>query len=419
MVMTTAAVIGAAGCSKQEGPGTRAGGPESQSIEVQFTPVKAIQVERTIPIEGTLMAVEEARISSEVSGFVESLDVDLGDIVKQGQVLVIVNPREFQLNVDKAEASLRQTEAQLGNLGGQDHDPKDDTQRTMVRQAKANLDDAATNLAQAEKLREQGLISQQELNTAQTKFKVQEALYQGALESVHGLRATLQERRASLELARKKLVDTQIRASIDGMAKERLISKGDYIRENTPVITIVRMNPLRVRLSLPEKYAGQVKEEMPVRFNVEAYTGEIFSGRIVNLSPTIDPATRTFIAEADVANPDMRLKPGFFLKGWVITDPNAVTLAIPREALVTYAGVKKVFLLNGDKIHESQVQPGIEKDDWIEIITGVKEGDKVAVSSINHLAEGVRVHEAGAAKSGEPAEPGPGDPPRKRRPAGS
>lgn len=385
-------------------------------MDVRFVPVRTLSVERTISIEGTLLAVDEARISSEVSGFVESVEADLGDLVKQGQTLVSIDPREFQLNVEKAEASLRQTEAQLGNLTGQDADGGDDTKRTMVRQAKANLDDATTNLAQAEKLRQQGLISQQEFNTAQTKYRVQEALYQGALESVQGLRATLQERRATLELAKKKLIDTRIRASISGMVKDRLISKGDYIRENTPVMVVVRMNPLRLRLSLPEKYAGQVKEDMPVRFNVEAYPNDTFSGRIINLSPSIDPQTRTFIAEADVANHDIRLKPGFFIKGWVVTDPNAAVLAVPQEALIIFAGVKKLFLLDGDKVRESLVQTGTQREKWIEVVSGVTAEDKIAVSNLIRLAEGVRVREAGPEENTpRPGSPSPGGPPRKRK----
>jgi membrane fusion protein (multidrug efflux system) len=156
---------------------------------------------------------------------------------------------------------------------------------------------------------------------------------------------------------------------------------------------------------------------MPVRLSVEAYPSDIFSGGIVNLSPSIDPQTRTFIVEADVTNNDLRLKPGFFIKGWVITDPNAQVLAVPQESLVIFAGVKKVFLLNGDRIRESLVQTGSPRDTWVEIVSGVTADDKVAVSSLIRLAEGVRVREAGIAeKSSEEGAPAPAKaPPRKSR----
>lgn len=383
-------LILAAGCkgASQENRQQRPGRVEA--VEVQFAPVEAITVERTIPMEGTLLAVEEARISCEVSGFVESAEADLGNLVRQGQVLVSINPKEFQLNVDRAEASLRQTEAQLGGATGPD---ADDNSRTLVRQAKANLDDAATNLAQVEQLRHQGLISQQELNSAQTKYKVMEALHQGALEGIQGLRATLQERRAALELAKKKLADTRIRASIAGMVKEKLVSKGDYLRENTPVMIVVRMDPLRLRLALSEKYASQVRLAMPVRFAVEAYADELFTGKITNLSPSVDPQTRTFTVEAVVSNSSLKLKPGFFVKGWVVTDPTATALAVPQEAVVSFAGVKKVFLLDGKKAKESLVQTGVVQGRLMEILTGVKTGDKVAVTSLSRLADGILVHE--------------------------
>ena len=140
----------------------------------------------------------------------------------------------------------------------------------------ANRDDAQAQLRRAQRLRSQNLLSQADLDTAETRVKVTEANYQAALETVQSLKATLQERRQAVELAQKKLNDTDIRASVAGQVSERLVQQGEYIRENTPVVTIVQMNPLKVKTAIQERYAGLVRPGLPVEFAVESAPGQKF-----------------------------------------------------------------------------------------------------------------------------------------------
>ena len=134
-------------------------------------------------------------------------------------------------------------------------------------------------------------------------MKVAEAAYQSALETVRSLKASLQDRRAAYELAQKKLNDAVIRAPVAGAVSERLVQPGEFIKEDTPVITLVQMDPLKLSTAAQERYAGAIKPGMPVQFSVESFPDETFRGRIVSVSPAVDQATRTFAVEAELPNP--------------------------------------------------------------------------------------------------------------------
>ena len=181
-------------------------------------------------------------------------------------MVVKLDPRELELALQRAQSQLRQTEAQLGIDGVRVKEPLPDEQISSIRMAIANRDDAQAQLRRAQRLKAQNLLSQADLDTAETRVKVTEANYQSAVETVQSLKATLQERRQAVELAEKKLNDTDIRASVAGQVAERLVQQGEYIRENTPVVTIVQMNPLKVKTAIQERYAGLVRAGLLVEF---------------------------------------------------------------------------------------------------------------------------------------------------------
>ena len=158
---------------------------------------------------------------------------------------------------DNEQQILRQIEAQLGvdSNGGQ---PPADEQIAAVRQAAATRDDARSAFARAEQLNGRGLLPKADRDTAETRMKVAEASYQATLDTYRGLKASLQDRRAAFDLSQKKLNDATIRAPLDGVIAERVIQPGEFIRENTPVVTIVRVHPLKLRTAVQERHAGQI-----------------------------------------------------------------------------------------------------------------------------------------------------------------
>jgi multidrug resistance efflux pump len=268
-----------AGMGAGKSGGRRSAGAVS-AVQVQATNVQRISIQREVDLAGSLISSDQAKVSSEVGGVVRQVLVELGQEVSVGQVVVKLDPRELNLALERARSQLRQTEAQLGIDGVHVKEPPPDEQISSVRLAMANRDDALAQLRRAQRLRSQNLLPQADLDTAETKVKVTEANFQTALENVQSLKATLQDRRHAVELAQKKLNDTNIKSSISGQIAERFVHQGEFIREDTPVVSVVRMNPLKVQTAIQERYAGIVIPGLPVEFSVESAPGRKFSGKV-------------------------------------------------------------------------------------------------------------------------------------------
>ena len=220
-----------------------------------------MSIERHADLSGTLVSPDQAKVSSEVAGIVREVPVQLGTEVRAGDALVRLEPRELALALERADSALKQVEAQLGSPAATANRSLPDEQVATVRQAMANRDDAKNAYDRAEQLNGRGLISKVDRDTADTRLKVMEANYQAALDNVRALRATLQDRRASYDLAVKKLNDAVIKAPVAGSVSERLVQPGEFIRENTQVVTIVQMNPLKLRTS----HSGKIRRDRFVR----------------------------------------------------------------------------------------------------------------------------------------------------------
>ena len=367
------------------------GGRGGAAISIDTTTLQRISIQRQVDLSGTLLSPDQARVSSEVGGIILDVPVQLGSEVRPRDILVRLDTRELQLAVDRAESALRQVEAQLGIDRGQDKQPPADDQIASIRQAIANRDDARNAFKRAEQLHGRGLMSQVDYDTSETRLKVAEANYQAAVDSIRSLKASLQDRRAAFELAQKKLNDAVVRAPVAGSIAERLVQPGEYIRENTPVATIVQMNPLKLKTAIQERHAGLIRGGQTVEFFVEAFPDRKFIGKIAYVSPAVDQTTRTFPVEAIVDNPDRVLKPGFFARGTALTKVDANVLAVPETAISTLAGVSTVYVIEHDKARQQQVSLGARQDRLVEIVAGLKGDETLATTNLNQLATGVAV----------------------------
>lgn len=390
-----AAALAAAGCNRASGEaaggGGRGGRGGAGAIHVDTAPLQRISIERRVDLSGTLVSPDQARVSSEVAGVVKDVNVQLGTEVRVGDVLIRIEPRELNLALERAESALRQVEAQLGIDRAQDKQPPPDEQIASVRQASANRDDARAAFERAQQLNGRGLLPKSDRDTAETRMKVTEANYQAAVDNVRSLKASLQDRRASHELAQKKLNDASVRAPVAGSVSERLVQPGEFIRENTPVATIVQMNPLKLKTAIQEKNAGVIKAGQTVDFVVEAFADKTFHGTVAYVSPAVDQATRTFPVEVLVDNRDRVLKPGFFAKGTVLTRVDEGVLAAPDDAVSTLAGVSTVFVIENGKARQQQVSLGARQAKVVEIVDGLTGGETLATSNVNQLATGTGV----------------------------
>ena len=405
-ITVLAAALLAAACESTSGQTTGLGGGgggrggRGAAVATQTTAVQRMSVQREVDLSGTLMSPEQAKISSEVAGIVREVRVQLGTEVKAGDVLVRLEPSELQFALDRAESALRQVEAQLGIDRAQDKQPPADEAIASVRQALANRDDARSAFERAQQLNGRGLLTRADRDTAETRQKVGEANYQAALDTVHSLKASLQDRRASYDLARKKLADAVIKAPVAGSISERLVQPGEFIRENIPVATIVQMSPLKLKTAIQEKNASLITPGQAVEFDVEAFLNKKFKGRIAYVSPAVDQATRTFAVEAHVDNSDRQLKPGFFAKGVVLTRVDAQVLAVPEDAISTLAGVSTVYVIENGKARQQQIALGARQNKLVEVTSGLKGDEQLATTNLSQLATGVTVRLGGEGADG-------------------
>ncbi len=396
-------LLAAAACGGSGGGG---GGRSAGGVAVRTSDVQRMSVQRQIDLAGTLLSPDQARVSSEAAGVVRRVLVEIGREVTVGTPLVEVEPRELKLALDRAEAALLQTRAQLGMDGTIDGNdiPPPDAEIASVRTATANRDDARASYERAKALNARGITSSEVLQAAETRYKVAEANYQSALDSVRATKAQLQDRLAAYTLALKQLDDATVRAPIAGVVSERPVQVGEYIAQRTVVATIVQMSPLKLRTGVQERHAGVVQPGQPVQFRVEAFGDRLFTGKVAYVSPALDQTMRTFTVEALVDNPDRLLKPGFFAKGVILTRLDTNVLAVPDAAVSVLAGVASVYVIKDDAATQQEVQLGIRQGDLWEITEGLKGDEVLATSRLNELATGVRVR---ALKPGE-SETAPG-----------
>jgi RND family efflux transporter MFP subunit len=372
--------IVATGC-QQEGPATAAPkkaetGPSGPPRAVRVVPAAETSVARTVAATGTLAADEQFVLGTKVVGRLAEISVDLGTLVKQGQPIARIDVKDYQHRLDQAIAALKQARVRLGLPADGDDDRVDITQTAVVRQAKAQLDQAQLNRDRMARLWDQQLVARAELDAAVSAFQVADGRYQDALEEVQNRQGFLLQRRSEVDLARQQLADTAIVSPIDGAVMERQASVGQYLAAGAPVVTLVRLDPLRLRLSVPEREAASVRRGQPVRVTVEGDAAE-YPGTVARLSPAIAEQNRTLLIEAEVPNTASRLRPGSFAKAEVVVQADERIVTVPATALVTFAGVEKVLTVRDGKSEELRVTTGRRLGDRIEVVSGVKAGQPV------------------------------------------
>ena len=356
---------------------------EDKALTVTVAAVEAREVRRTVEAVGSLFAYDEVTVSPEVDGRAEKVLVDVGDHVSKGQVLVQILPLEYELAVAQQKALLDQARARLGLAQGQE-ELGDPTQAASVKKAAADLANADQRFKRTAELTQQGVMPKQSFDEDEANYKAAKAAYDLALQDVTNMQAAIKQDQAALDLAQKKLRDTSIRAPFDGFVKERDVTVGQYLKAQgspTPAMTIVNIDPMRVRLKVPEKMAAWVLVGQPIQVSVEAFPDRTFTGKVWRINPSVDATTRTFDVEGLVENHQSLLKPGFFVKASILSSQVEKVRFIPRRSVNYAYGIYKVYVLNGNKLKEAEIKIGDQSGEDVEILEGVKEGDRLAVAA--------------------------------------
>lgn len=383
------ALIGAAACKSDYPAAARQGRPGADKArEVKTARVEETPFGEAVTVNGTLAAYDETVASAKVPGRLRTITVDLGTVVRRGQVIAQVEPQDYNLRVQQAEAALAQARARVGLSPDGRDDRVTPEQTGTVRQARAVLDEARVSRDRAVKLVEQGIVPRSEFDTVDANYKVAVSRYQDAIEEIRNRQALVAQRRSEVALAKQQLSDTAVHAPIDGVVQEKRASVGEYLAAGAPVVNIVKMDPLRLRAEVPEREATNVRAGQNVRVTVDG-NANVYVGQITRLSPVIAQQTRMLLVEADVRN-NGGLRPGAFARAEIVTNDAKMAVTIPNSALVTFAGIEKVLVVENGKAVEKPVTTGRRSGEWTEIVAGVNVGDQVVVDPGN-LQSGMAV----------------------------
>lgn len=381
-LVITAISLSSAGCKSGYPVSARnTGGEAREPRAVKVAQASEVSMEQTVSVTGTLAAFDQATVSAKVPGRMKSIAVDLGSVMKQGQVIAQIEQQDYQLRLQQAEAGLAQARARVG-LPPDGKDDRIDPEATgTVRQAKALLEDARLKLERAQSLVQRGVIAKAQLDGADAEHKVAMSRYQDAIEEIRNRQALVVQRRSELEIARQQLADSTIYAPFDGVVQEKRASIGEYLSAASPIVNVVRMDPLRLRAEVPEREARNVKAGQQVRVTLEG-DANVYTGKIARISPTITAQNRVLIVEAEVHN-NGQLRPGSFARAEIVSADDSSALAVPSNAVVSFAGIDKVILVQDGKAVEKPVTLGRRTADWTEVLSGVKAGDVVVISPGN------------------------------------
>jgi RND family efflux transporter MFP subunit len=395
------------------------------AIAVRVARAELRPIERTITAVGTLAAQEQSTISSKVGGRIQSFAVDLGSIVARGEVLAQIEPRDYELRVQQAEAALGQARAELGlplpgsaddndagSIADTSQDRLDLERLSTVAHARAVLDEAQRSRERIVSLAESGIASPSDLDTSEARYRVAATSYETALEEARMRIAALAQRSAELEIAEKQLADTTVRAPFSGAVQSRTASPGQFVAAGTAILTLVQTDPLRLRVSVPEREAVAVRPHQQVRVRVEG-DESTYDGTIARISPALDEVSRTLQVEADIPRTGA-LRAGLFARAEIVVDEHDEVLCVPPAALVTFAGIEKVVALDqalsggdsgggsgageGALVIERVVSTGRRAAGCVEIVDGLDPGELVVLDP-GGLGTGQRVEVVDAAEA--------------------
>ena len=324
------------------------------AVNVRIATAEKKKIQPYLETTGTLKADEEVAVSSEVDGIVRQIRVDEGSPVNKGTLLVEINEIDYILDWKRSEAALKQAEANLAN-------------------AKAEYKRKNT-------LYQEELITRQQFDDITTKIALAEA--------------EMDRAKATLSISKEKLTRTKVYSPLNGAVKEKRVSVGDYVRNGTPLLQLITINPLKLNFTISEKDAASIKIGQEVAFSVDSYADKQFKGRVSLLYPNVEEKTRTLQAEALVPNADHLLKPGYFARTLIYTAaPREVVLA-PITALLYDNAVIRIFVVDGDKARERVIKIGGKYGEFVEVLEGLKEMEQIVVIGQNNLSEGVKVNVA-------------------------
>jgi membrane fusion protein (multidrug efflux system) len=378
--------------------GGKKGGPpkSAEPLRAAVATVESHTWPKIVRCQGSLVADDQTVIGSRVAGLVSKTLVDLGDAVEPGQTLVALDDQEFVLQLAAAEAGLLQARSLIGLRPEDPISKLDPLNAPPVREARATLDETKNRRERWEKLRNQNAVAEEELQTLLAAEKVAEARYASAVNGVNSNIALVAVRSAEVELAKQRIRDAHILAPFSGHVQQRFVAPGTFVQIGTPLVTIVRLDILRFRGTVPERLATELEVGQKVHMTIESVEAPI-DAVVTRISPALDMASRSLAFEAVVENRNGALRAGLFAEAEVTIDPAAKAIVIDEASLVEFAGAQKVWKVIDGSAKEQKVEPGRRSNGLVEVVEGLKAGEQIIVNgALGRVAKVIPIESADA-----------------------
>jgi HlyD family secretion protein len=372
-------------------------------VPVQVIPVVAKPLTYSMKVTGDILPLLQVDLIPKVSGYLERIDVHIGDIVKQGQVIAQINQTDFLYKVREIEAKVAQAKAQLTEIETGTRTEELRQAEEAVKQAQSRFENAKQQHERIEALYKREVISKKERDTADMEYTVAEAqlassqqqlklLREGARQEVRdATQAKLREMEAILEQERNHLKDTKIVAPFRGEISRKYVDAGAFVSPSsppTPLVNLVHIETLKIVANVLEKDIPLLKAGMKAKIRVESYPGKVFEGRVEKINSALDLSTRTLQAEIYIPNSDRSLKPGMFANVEMVLLEKSQTLVIPREAILEAGSEMSAFVVEGKQAVRRSITIGYEQDRMVEVLKGLNEGDQVVIKGQQLIKEG-------------------------------
>jgi RND family efflux transporter MFP subunit len=356
--------------------------PELETIQAAVVEVQMQPWPSIVRSQGNMVADEQTVVGSKVAGRVAKVLVDIGSAVEAGDPIVILEENEFRLQVAQFEAQLLQARSAVGLSPDAPLESLEPSNSPPVRQEKALLDEAKSNLQRATNLKRENAISQGEFDAVAAAERVAEARYAASLNSVREKIALIGVREADLALANQQLDETTIRAPMRGIVASRNVAPGTFLAIGQTVASIVRTDPLRFRGTVPERYAQSLAIGQPVTLKIESIP-EPRNTEILRISPTLDQRSRALGFEAEIENSgDISLRGGLFAEAQIVVDSDATAMAVPITSVTEFAGAQNVWRVEDGIARQREVLCGPVRDGMRQIISGLEIGDKILLNAV-------------------------------------
>jgi RND family efflux transporter MFP subunit len=394
LVLVTAPAAALVGCKRPDAAGDGKAEAAAQAEVVTIPSAHFAKVtERTLPAtleaSGTLAADETSEVASPGPGVCTSVEIDVGSHVKKGDALVRLDGRDASLRLAQANAAAAQAQARLGTKPGERFDPGATAE---VRAAKEAMDLAVADAARTKSLFDSGGVAQAAWDQARARAEQARAQYDGAQNGAQQAWAGLAAAQASANLAQKAASDTVVRAPFDGAVAERRISAGEFAQMGRVVAVVVRDNPLRFRVDIPESDSGKVSEGKDVTLTVAAFPGKVFHGKVKRIGASMKAQSRALPIEVEVPNEGGSLKPGSFARAQIaLGSGDAAALFVPKGAIGTSGSASRVFVRVGNRVSERIVTIGREVDGLTEVKGTLAATDEIATDAVDKLSDGAEI----------------------------